>query len=288
MAERKKYEFSIVSYTQNLLRNEPINIGALLFDKSNQEITYKLIPDNSIKIRGLALDKYQKDLFKSTVKLLDFQLSSIDTATLSLDWFTKELPKQVKLSQPSLVITANKELIFKKIINQYVGQEYFKKMENVSVITPQVQALKIFEKNDLLGNKVKQNVRIRPQKNINMRLQIDFAYGIQNQLNLIDTAPTRITTADDWYTKMVLLSSRFNTDSKILLLSDLASEANQDNSISQMISDLKSQDQRIVSFDLGSPMELQNFNDFTKEIASDSIDELELNKLIAHQNHAVA
>lgn len=284
MAKRKKYEFSIISYNQNSMRNESINIGAFLYNKDSGDAKYKLIPDNSFKIRGLASSRYQKDLFKSAVDYLNFMLKELNndfSALLLNETIKNDLPEQIRFSKPHPVVTANEKLIFEKIIHEYVGMEYFTQNIDSTIITPKEKALSVFQSHKLLGNKVKKNVKIRPSKSVEMRFNIDFAYGEQNRLNLIDSAPLKENLLDDWYVKMVMLSSRYDEDSSILLLNDSTVSLNNDSKMSQMIYDLR-KDSRIKSVDLGNKTTFEKLID---EIKTKSVDSEKLDSLIALNHH---
>lgn len=284
MAGRQKYQFSIISYNQNSMRNEAINIGALLYSEQERSARFKIIPHNSIKIRGLALTPYQKDLFQTTIKYLRFVLTSLDSdfSTQMLDsTIENDLPEQIRFSNPKPIVTAKEDLLFQQIVAEYVGDEYFKQNDEVTSLTPKEQVIQLFKQHKLLGNKIRKNVKIRPAKSVEMRFNIDFAYGEKTSLNLIDSSPIKESALDDWYVKMVMLSSRYDKDSSIILINDSQSSINNDKKVSQMISDLLKGDSRIQSMDISK---MSNLKALIDKISSTSVDSQQLDKLISRNN----
>lgn len=283
MGNRKKYEFSIISYNQNSLRDESINIGAFMFNKEDPEAMYKIIPDNSQKIKGLAINKSQKELFKSTMNYLDFSLKKLRnefSTILMNETLEKDIPEHIRFSKPKPIITSNEELIFKQLIEEYVGNEYFNLTSKIEMLSPKEKMLNLFNSHNLLNSKVKKNVKIQPSKKVSARLQVDFAFGKNNQLNLIDSAPTNNRSLDEWYYKMVTFSSKYDPKSEILLLSDSTNPINNDKKVTQMISDLQS-DSRIKSVDLSETKDIYSLID---DISNNSVDTRALETLIAN-NH---
>lgn len=268
------------------MRNESINIGALLFNTQDHSTKFQLIPNSSFKIHGLAVSQYQKDLFQTTMKYLDFTLKKMGTnfsVHLLDDTIEEKLPVQIRFSNPQPIMTSNSEIIFQKLISEYVGDEYFKSIDNSVVLTPKEKMIDILNAHKLLGDKIKKNVKIRPSKSVEMNFTIDFAYGENDCLNLIDSSPMTENALSDWYLKMVMLSSRYDHDSSILLLNDSKSSINGDKKVSEMIEDLQ-HDNRIKSIDIGSDAIL---NTLLTEIKENSVTSSELDSLIA-RNHFIA
>ncbi|WCE42653.1 DUF3037 domain-containing protein [Lactiplantibacillus plantarum] len=286
MAQRKKYQYSIISYNQNSMRNESINIGVLLFNNLSQSAKYKIISANSFKIRGLALSQYQKDLFQTSMKYLNYLLNRLDdgfSVHLLDNTIENDLPEQIRFSKPQPVVTANEELLFNQIVSEYVGDEYFKLDDVVNILTPKEQMIDIFTAHDLLGNQIKKNIKIRPSKSLEIKFNIDFAYGENTTLNLIDSSPVKESALEDWYVKMVTLSSRYDYDSSIFLINDSKNAINADKKVSQMLSDLEN-DTRIHSLDISQHDELESF---IEKISYKSVNSEQLNALIT-SNHYMA
>lgn len=283
MGKRQKYEFSIISYNQNSFRNESINIGAFMFNKENLAAMYKIIPDNSHKIKGLAVNKSQKELFKSSINYLDFILQKINdkfSTTLINDMLNDELPEQIRFSEPRPIITENKQIIFDQLIAEYVGKEYFDVASKIEILSPKDKMISIFDSKKLLNNKVKKNVNIQLSKKVDTQRQVDFAFGNNKQLNLIDAVPTSENKLDNWYSKMVTFSAKYDESSEILLLSDSKSPVNSDQKVSQIIDDLQD-DPRVTNIDISKQTDVNNL---ITEINQSSVDTHALEVLIAN-NH---
>ena len=113
MASRKEYKYSIISYNQNLLRNEAINIGILLFEKNKYE--YKILSNSSSKISGIAYSQYFKDLFKENIKLLNYHLQNHTANSLEE---LNQISKQIFFSPFKKVVTANVQAIFEVLLDE--------------------------------------------------------------------------------------------------------------------------------------------------------------------------
>lgn len=265
------------------MRNESINVGVLFYSEQEHSAKFKIIPDSSFKIRGLAINNYQKDLFQTTMKYLKFSLSNLnsDFSVQLLDsTIEHELPEQVRFSKPKPIVTTNEKMLFNQIVTEYVGDEYFKKTDEATILTPKEQMINLLEKNKLLGNKIRKNVKIRPAKSVEMKFNIDFVYGEQESLNLIDSSPIKESALDDWYLKMVMFSSRYNKDSSIILLNDSTNAMSTNKKVSQMISDLQI-DSRIRSIDINKSSSIEAL---INNISSTGMDSQQLDGLI-NRNH---
>ena len=75
--ERTKYKYSIISYIPNSVRNEKINIGAILIDSNDAIIKYSVLPENTRKFNGIFENSDEHTLFKETLSLLSFELKNI-------------------------------------------------------------------------------------------------------------------------------------------------------------------------------------------------------------------
>ncbi|MGU9970862.1 hypothetical protein, partial [Limosilactobacillus fermentum] len=253
MASRKEYKYSIISYNQNLLRNETINIGILIFEEN--EYKYKILPNNSSKINGLAYSQYFKDLFKENIKLLNYYLQNYTASSLEE---LNQISKQIHFSTFKKVVTANVQTIFEVLLNEYVGNYYFDEQDKAQVVTAKDLAINFFN-NYNVSKKVKKNIRIKPNKGLNMKINIDFAYTNGTDLNLINSVPASENSIDDWYTKMFLLSKKFDQSGNILLLNN--SSSIQINEISDMLKDLSS-NEKVNTIDLGNPNGINIFKEY--------------------------
>lgn len=277
MASRKEYKYSIISYNQNLLRNEAINIGILIFEENKYK--YKILPNNSSKINGLAYSQYFKDLFKENIKLLNYYLQNYTASSLEE---LNQISKQIHFSTFKKVVTANVQTIFEVLLDEYVGNYYFDEQDKAQVVTAKDLAIKFFN-NYNVSKKVKKNIRIKPNKDLNMKINIDFAYTNGTDLNLINSVPASENSIDDWYTKMFLLSKKFDQSGNILLLNN--SSSIQINEISDMLKDLSS-NEKVNTIDLGNPNGRNIFKEYINKIQNSDSSEEKIDALVAKANIA--
>lgn len=277
MASRKEYKYSIISYNQNSLRNETINIGILIFEEN--EYKYKILPNNSSKINGLAYSQYFKDLFKENIKLLNYYLQNYTASSLEE---LNQISKQIHFSTFKKVVTANVQTIFEVLLNEYVGNYYFDEQDKAQVVTAKDLAINFFN-NYNVSKKVKKNIRIKPNKGLNMKINIDFAYTNGTDLNLINSVPASENSIDDWYTKMFLLSKKFDQSGNILLLNN--SSSIQINEISDMLKDLSS-NEKVNTIDLGNPNGINIFKEYINKIQNSDSSEEKIDVLVAKANIA--
>ena len=277
MASRKEYKYSIISYNQNLLRNEAINIGILIFEENKYK--YKILPNNSSKINGLAYSQYFKDLFKENIKLLNYYLQNYTASSLEE---LNQISKQIHFSTFKKVVTANVQTIFEVLLDEYVGNYYFDEQDKAQVVTAKDLAIKFFN-NYNVSKKVKKNIRIKPNKDLNMKINIDFSYTNGTDLNLINSVPASENSIDDWYTKMFLLSKKFDQSGNILLLNN--SSSIQINEISDMLKDLSS-NEKVNTIDLGNPNGRNIFKEYINKIQNSDSSEEKIDALVAKANIA--
>ncbi|WP_283593246.1 hypothetical protein [Limosilactobacillus galli] len=280
MAKRKEYKYSIISYNQNSLRNESINIGLLIFNENTYK--YKIIPNNSSKINGLAYSQYFKELFKENVKVVNYALKN-GTAT-SLDQLNK-ISQQIQFSSFRKIITSNINTIFSTLLDEYVGNYYLNSRSTSETVTAKQLALNIFSKNKVLNTKVSKNVRVKPNRDLNMRINIDFAFANGNNLNLINSVPASEASIDDWYSKMFLLTEKFEQSGEILLLSNSSNTKTKSEEVSDVLNDLAS-NKRVKALDLAIAKDLNSFNKYVKKIQDSDSSEEKINSLIARANIA--
>lgn len=277
MASRKEYKYSIISYNQNLLRNEAINIGILLFEKNKYE--YKILSNSSSKISGIAYSQYFKDLFKENIKLLNYHLQNHTANSLEE---LNQISKQIFFSPFKKVVTANVQAIFEVLLDEYVGNYYFNEQNKAQVVTAKDLAIKFFN-NYNVSKKVKKNIRIKPNKDLNMKINIDFAYTYGDDLNLINSVPASENAIDDWYSKMFLLTKKFDQNGSILLLNN--SSSIQVNEVSDMLTDLSS-NEKVKTIDLGSADGKNDFEEYTKKVQKSDSSVEKIDALVAKANIA--
>lgn len=286
MGNRTAFEYSIISYYPNLVRNEQLNIGLTLKNISTNKFTHYLLKENTQKIKGLVYSTEGKRLFSSIIKYLNFKLQSIendDSQELIHDNYTDSLPDGITISQPKKAITDNPQELFQALLDTYIGKQFIEEPSESQIITPKQYGETIFKERSLLGSKVKKNVRLRPSQQVSMRLQIDFAFEDSGKLGLINAIPS-IESAEEWYSKMVLLTSRYEGAGKIIFLNN--SRIYKKDTITQMLNDLQVSDERVTTFDVGNERNgdgKEGFLKLTDKIESNSNEQI-LENLLQPEN----
>ncbi|WP_270234995.1 DUF3037 domain-containing protein [Lacticaseibacillus suilingensis] len=251
MASRTQYEYSIITYFPDRIRAEQINIGLILASKTTHELHHFLLKENTSKIRGLVPTDMGRKVFASTIKYMNFMLLQQEKnyqIDLLTDQIAKGLPEGVVLGPRQTALTTSPKNLFETLIKTYVGSQYLDNNEESQLITPRQFSERIFSEKSVLGTRVKKDIRLQPSKHVPLRLQMDFVFENDGELGLINSVPS-LASADSWYSKMVLLTSRFENASKIIFLNDSKIFGN--NTISQILDDLSSQDSRVETFDIG-------------------------------------
>lgn len=287
MANRTQYEYSVISYFPDRIRAEQINIGLVFANKVTHEFTHFLLEENTPKIRGLVSSDTGHKVFASTVKYLNYILSQeekerqLDLLTNTLGY---DLPEGVVLNPEQTALTSNPKGLFETLIKTYIGEQYLATPDEAQIITPRQFSENVFAKKSVLGTRVKKDIRLQPSKNVPLRLQMDFAFERSGKLGLINSVPS-LSSADSWYSKMVLLTSRFESAGQIIFVND--SKVFADNTISQMLDDLSSKDPRVQTFDVGRTSEKAHngknqFINIANQISQES-DAKKLDVLLAKQ-----
>lgn len=285
MVERIPYEYSIISYLPDRIREEKINIGLLFKNSLDKKMTHFILKSNTPKARGLITTESGRKLFGSTIKYLNFIFEKEEKkqqTELFSNLLSDTLLDGIIISKPKNALTSNPSALFSTLLKTYIGDQYLETNEELNIITPKQFSENLFKEQKSLGSVIRQNVRLRPAKSVPMRLQVDFAYEKSGNLGLINTVPS-LSSADEWYAKMVVLSSRFQSAGQIVFLNDSRLFDSLD--IRQMLYDLTSGDSRAIAYDIGSADEKygrERYLKFVHDIAKTS-DEKKLNVLIAKE-----
>lgn len=258
--ERTKYKYSIISYTPNPLRNEKINIGVILVDSNDDIIKYSVLPEKTKKFNGVFENSDEHKLFKETLSLLSFELKNITekpnlliSDLKSFNYIIDEL-ENVSLSKYFYGASFNLNNVFKYIISTYIGDKFYTTyhQENANVKLD----------NFIVNKKLSNRVLKKPKLNFALSYTTDYAFLDNQNLSLLNTVPNSEQGIHDWYTKINLFSSRFQSDNgKIVILHDnfngsekLLSQLN------DIREDLKKNDSRFRFYNTDN----SEFNEFEK------------------------
>lgn len=287
MADREKYDYSIITYSPNKIRSERINVGVLFSDINGSDVFLRVIKEHSSKkLRSLVQNRYDQKLYDSSISYLEYCVKKINENDLSLstesvpiksvfDLQKKgEFPNELLLSAIRTVTTANFEMILSKIIDTYIGNEFFN-AANANTLDLKRSLFEDFKAKRLINTKIKHSFPIQPDKNVDWKINVDFAFSQGKKLNILQTVPATESALDVWYPKIRTFTYDFGTESEpIYVLSDSSQPINHDNKVSQMINSIAS-NKRVQSIDVSdSPNKLTELINFIQDKA-DPISELD-------------
>ena len=186
MAHRENYWYSIISYIPSSIRYERINVGAILGNKSNSLLKFKLLPSTSRKIQSFVWNSTEKKEYSVANELLEFLVnrnykepSLLNTPSNNGQvnwnkWLNATVPSGMVFSDVHFARTADPDMIFNDLIEEYVGKQFFK--TNDHIITLQENVEKYFKEENLLDQKLKRNLLISPSKTLPLTIKMDYAY----------------------------------------------------------------------------------------------------------------
>lgn len=290
MADRKKYQYAVITYLPNKIRNERVNIGVVLSDVAGSDAMIKIIAEhNNSKLRGLIQNKYEQKLYDSSVSYLQYCVDKINNNDLTFSndsepiksifnlEQTDRFPEGLILSKIRTITTANVEMLYSKIIDTYVGNEFFDVAKD-KVIDLKMTILNEFNAKNLINTKVKHSFPIQPDKNVDWKINVDFAFSQKKQLNILQTVPTTESALDTWYPKIKTFTSDFGDESDIIyILSDLSQPINDDDKVAQMINSIGNNN-RVKSIDVSQKS--NSISNLTSTINQRADSIAELNKLL--------
>lgn len=265
--ERKAHWYSVIQYCPNEIRGEKVNVGLILHSPSDGLLYHSLLDESSSKIRGIAYDEVSQKTFKVNKDIVDYYFKQIiespDIFRPNLNdnkfllQIKEEFPKSFILSEPTFSLTSNPTQLFDSLIKTYVGEQYLSKeiltaeeyKRNVKTYTKT-----IFTQRELLGTKVKSNVKVHPIKGLkNVHFNVDFIF--RNGLwNLIQTVPSNSTSEKliEWFSKTNTMIENIENEADFYLVYDNNDEMNKDKTITQMVSLLQKKDRRVDAAEVES------------------------------------
>lgn len=287
-SERKRVWYSIVRYLPNVIKGELINIGIIMNVPYTGEIHYMIInPDNS-KFRAVWNNSIDKKTYKLGYTVFNHIIKSIDDNELhfglnpSSDTFipqftSQNLPNCFIFSDVRFGKTSETKNLFENIANEYVGKKFIDEEIGTNSMIVKSRAIELIERNENANILIKRNIKIQPIGELSKFYTFDFGYSILEKAELIQTVPERKQSAYDWLERMNIITENYEHARKFIFLFNSNSESNKDNTINQMISYLKSKDQRVESYDIFSNGGKYDFNKLLNRIENeaDSVHELE-------------
>ncbi|MCA9765431.1 MAG: DUF3037 domain-containing protein [Carnobacterium sp.] len=255
--------YSVVRYVADVVKGEILNVGLIMNTPSTGEVTFKLIGEKNTKLKTILVNPLEKKIYKSGLKYLEFLLSSVDNNDLTFslnitsndfinDLKHTKLPNGFILTDKRFSKTNNSNYLFNDLLETYIGKKFIYEEVKENNMQIKKRAVTLIEQREVLYRKIKTNIKIRPIEEVAMNYNIDFGYEEKNKVNIIQAAPDKLVTANEWFQRISMISNNYSECDKIALLFNSSAESNNDNTISQMIDFLSSKDERIDSFNIFS------------------------------------
>ncbi|MGF2144089.1 hypothetical protein ACQUEF_01920 [Vagococcus fluvialis] len=289
METRKSYWYSIIKYVADFTKGEPLNIGIFLEEEYSGKSKYILLENDNAKLKAIFETKIQSDTYRFGKDYFVYLLDKIsnneyptDNAADSLLKYLlsgPDLPKGFLLSEPQFAKTSNPEILFNTLAVNYIGKRFLDNPNHSRSVIIKDKANFLFQEADILHKKIKSNVRLTASPNLPFKYQIDYAYNINNKIDLIHSAPENIELLPDWFEKVNVFSTKFEKSDKISLLFDSSVETNLLSDTNSVINTLINSDPRIEAIDINSKS--NGLTTLINKIKADANDVKELNKLIA-------
>lgn len=280
--------YSVIRYVADVVKGEILNVGLIMNIPSTGEMKFKLIGENNTKLKTILVNNLEKKIYKSGLKYLEFLLSSIDNNDLTFslnitsndfinDLKYTKLPNGFILTDKRFAKTQSSNYLFNDLLETYIGNKFIHEEVKENNMQIKKRAANLIEQKELLDRKIKTNIKIRPIEEVAMNYNIDFGYEEQSKLNIIQAAPDKLATANEWFQRISMISTNYLECDKIALLFNSNAESNKDGTISQMVDFLSSKDERIDSFNIFSERGEIDFNNELHriEINAGNIEEVE-------------
>lgn len=291
MENRESYWYTIVKYIADFTKGEPLNVGILMENWQKNKFNYILLDENNLKLKAIfesnlqqKVYKYGKDYFDYSLKKLvdgsleDYNLST-DTGIIDFLNHSNDFPSGFFLSEPQFAKTSNCEQLFNNLATSYIGTRFLNTEIGSRELIVKEKATTIFAEEELLNYKLKSNVKIKASPTLPFKYQIDFAYRIDNKIELIQAAPGNIEQLPDWLEKVNLFSTKYDKTNKISLLYDSSVNSKLLKDTQSVIQILKNSDNKIHSIDINNSMNGMKF--LIKDIKENATNTEELEKIIA-------
>ena len=253
--------YSIVRYVADVIKGEILSVGLVMHVPMTGEFKFQILKENNSKLKSTFLSDLDKKIYKSGINYLEYLLSSIDDNKLEFgmnigqeNFITElknsELPKGFILTEKRFSKTANFERLYTDILETYIGKKFLHEENGTNTMQVKRKAISLINNKELIDNKIKTNVKIRPVPSISLNYNIDFGYEENNKINLIQAAPDKLVTANEWFQRLNMISGNFVESNRIILLYNSNSESNEDKTVEQMVEYLSSKDERVKSYDI--------------------------------------
>lgn len=283
--------YSIIRYVADVVRGEILNVGLVMNIPNEGILNFYLLSENNSKLKSAFNSYIDKKNYKLGYELVKFKMNNMIVegdlfyaSDISSKFFidqtlSKGLPKGFVLGDTKFCKTSNTDLLFKQLLSEYIGEKFLNEESGVNSMIVKKKAATIIGERINLENKVKNNLKIKPIKNLPKNYTIDFGYAEGKYVNLIQSSPDKLQTAYDWLERMNFLTENYDKADKILFLYNGDAESNNDGSMKQILEYLKKKDNRIDFNNIFSDRGLLTFkNELVRiEKFAKPIDEIDKN-----------
>jgi hypothetical protein len=282
--QKHKVYYSIIRYTADEIRNETLNVGALLYCYNERAIRLNILDENSSKLKAILDTKVDLLKYKTNKEVLEFYLNnnkqllgdvgSINIASYHDEnfmdkIFEKKLSDELFLSKPNFAYTKDIDSFFNSILKRYVGERHIIKEDSITVSAKKYMR-NIFEHEKLLGTKVKSDIILNPIENLDdLKIKIDFTFK-NDVWNYMQTIP-KISNSNkntEWFAKIqLMLNSLKSEDAKIHLLYK-SSDIQDDTETNNLINYLKSNsNNKIITLNIDKKNEVSELCEYINKKA---------------------
>ncbi|HCD2940363.1 TPA: DUF3037 domain-containing protein, partial [Enterococcus faecium] len=212
MEIRNSYWYSIIKYVADFTKGEFLNIGIFIEESEKSTVKYSLLEPDNIKFKAAFENKLQKDVYRYGKDYFDYLISQIKNDQYPITNISEnlihhlakgnDLPKGFVLSEPQYAKTSNVEQLMSNLQVTYIGEKFVKSETATRELVIKEKASSILSEAKLLNYKIKTNVKIAPSPTLPFKYQIDFAYRVNNNIDLIQSAPGNIELLPDWFEKI--------------------------------------------------------------------------------------
>lgn len=219
---RRKLSYSIIRYSPDEIKGEIINVGLLLHNYEDKSIRYFLLDEKSSKVKSLAENEVELDLYKTTREVIEYYLknnvkdmsgivgekyiTSCHNEKFLNDMYEYYKGKIITFSEPNIAYTKNEEKLFDTILKKYVGASNVN-LEKTTTMNAKRYMKQIFSENQSLSKRIKSDVVIYPIKELkDLEVKIDFTFKSE-KVNYMQAIPkiTKSNKNSDWFSKIQLL-----------------------------------------------------------------------------------
>lgn len=289
METRKSYWYSIIKYIADFTKGEPLNIGIFIENEEHNFSKYFIIDADNVKLKSVFenrlesdIYKYGKDYFEYLMEKIhknEYPLNSSNSSLINFLMQEKELPNGFLFSEPQFAKTENLDNLFDNLKMTYIGKRFIDNYHSSRNLIIKERTNSIFTEADLLNKKIKTNVRISPSPSLPFKYQIDYAYRVNDKIDLIHTAPENIDLLSDWFEKMNVFSTKYTRSDKISLLYDSSVDETLLSDTQSVIRLLTDSDNRVEAIDINA--QRNGISSLISNIQSNALSIETLDELIA-------